>query len=226
MNRADCLRWCCLSGLLGSLLFLAGDMLFYGSWSSGADFHPYQQMAQRSTELLVLGGAIGPVAALFSALGMGVFALTLEPASQKLANTVAVLLAIMILIGGSYHAVYTCLGFASKLVDPTLRDTVLAQVTNLRTAISYLMYGAGLTATALTYWLALTKNTFFPRWLLLFMPTTLSLLASPLHDALVKIPAPLGSIVRGGWINGSFTLFFALATSVFWRNDVKATSTS
>ena len=102
MSRSSCLRWCCLSGLVGSLLFLAGDMLFYGSWSSGADFHPYQQMGQRSTDLLVLGGAIGPVAALFSALGMGVFALTLEPASRKLANTAAILLAIMILIGGSY----------------------------------------------------------------------------------------------------------------------------
>jgi hypothetical protein len=217
MNRASWLRCCCLSGLLGSLLFLAGDMLFYGSWSSGADFHPYQQMAQRSTEVLVLGGAIGPVAALFSALGMGMFALTLEPAGRKLADTVAILLAIMILIGASYHAIYTCLGFASKLADPTWRDTMLAQVTDLRTTISYPMYAAGLTATAMVYWLALARKALFPRWLLLFLPTTLSLLASPLHDVFVKIPAPLGSIIRGGWINGSFVLFFTIATLVFWH---------
>jgi hypothetical protein len=31
------------------------------------------------------------------------------------------------------------------------------------------------------------------------------------------IPAPLGAVFRGGWINGSFLLFFALATLVFWR---------
>ena len=213
--RSSCLRWCCLSGLVGSLLFLAGDMLFYGSRSSGADFHPYQQMGQRSTDLLVLGGAIGPVAALFSALGMGVFALTLEPASRKLANTAAILLAIMILIGGSYHAVYTCLGFGSKLTDPTLREAILAHVIDLRATISYPMYATGLTATALIYRLALTKRTFFPRWLLLFLPTTLSLLAPPLHDVLVMIPSPFGSIIRGRWINGSFVLFFLLAVCVF-----------
>ena len=223
MIRASCLRWCCLSGLLGSLLFLAGDMLFYGSWSSGADFHPYQQMGQRSTELLVLGGAIGPVAALFSALGMSVFALTLAAAGRKIANTAAILLAIMILIGGSYHAVYACLGFASKLTDPALRETMVTQVSDLRATISYPMYAAGLTATALIYWLALTKKTLFPRWLLLFLPTTWSMLASPLHDVLVRIPAPLGSIIRGGWINGSFVLFFTIATLVFWHPKLTPT---
>jgi hypothetical protein len=31
------------------------------------------------------------------------------------------------------------------------------------------------------------------------------------------IPAPFGGVIRGGWINGSFLLFFAIATCVFWR---------
>src|SRR5437763_16443454 len=31
-NCSRLLRLCCLSGLLGSALFLTGDMLFYGSW--------------------------------------------------------------------------------------------------------------------------------------------------------------------------------------------------
>ena len=216
-HRTRWLRWCCLSGLLGSALFLAGDMLFYGSLSSGADFHPYRIMAQRSTDLLILGGALGPVAALFSALGMGVFALTLEAAGRKLANSATLLLAIMILIGGSYHAVYTCLGIVSKLSDPGAREALLAQVTSLRTTISYLMYVAGLSGTVLVYWQALRKKTLFPRWLLIFLPTTLSLAETPLHDFLLRIPSPLGSLVRGGWINGSFLLFFAIATMVFWN---------
>jgi hypothetical protein len=71
-------RQCCLSGLLGSVLFLSGDMLFYGNWSSGADFHAYHEMAARPLALLVIGGALGPVAALFSAFGMGIFYLTLK----------------------------------------------------------------------------------------------------------------------------------------------------
>jgi hypothetical protein len=33
------------------------------------------------------------------------------------------------------------------------------------------------------------------------------------------IPAPVGGTICGGWTNGSFVLFFAIATCVFWRLD-------
>jgi hypothetical protein len=215
--RTRLIRLCCLSGLLGSLLFLTGDMLFYGSWSSGADFHAYRQMAQRAQAQLVIGGALGPVAALFSAFGMGVFFLTLKPASERLASAAAVLLAVMMLIGASYHAVYTCFGFASKVAEHTVREALLMQIADLRNTISYPMYASGLAGTALVYFLALGKKTLFPRWLLIFLPTTLSMASDIFRNLFMRIPAPLGGIFRGGWINGSFVMFFAIATYVFWR---------
>ena len=218
LDKATYLRLCCVSGLLGSLLFLAGDMLFYGTWSSGAAFRPHEQMAELAVRLLVIGGAIGPVAALFSAIGMGVFGITLERGNKRTANVAAALLAIMMLIGGSYHAVYTCLGFASKVIDDSTRQTLLVEVASLRSAIGYPLYAAGLTGTALVYWLALTKKTDFPRWLLLFLPTTLSLTASAFRDYFVMIPAPVGFVIRGGWINGSFALFFVIAALRFWKS--------
>jgi hypothetical protein len=213
-------RLCCLSGLLGSVLFLSGDMLFYGNWSSGPDFHAYREMAARPLALLVIGGALGPVAALFSACGMGIFYLTLKSGGRKLAFTAATLLAAMMLIGSSYHAVFTVFGFAYKVGEQTTRETLLAQVTSLRDTISYPMYASGLAGTALVYLLALWKKTQFPRWLLLFLPTTLSLASDAFRNLFVMIPAPIGGIVRGGWINGSFVLFFAIATCVFWRLEV------
>jgi hypothetical protein len=209
-------RLCCVSGLLGSLLFLAGDMLFYGTWSTGAGFHPYSQMAARPAWLLVTGGALGPLAALFSAAGMGIFYLTLASAGRKMACTAASLLAAMMLIGGSYHALYTCLGFAAKVADETTRESLLAQVAALRNTVSYPMYAAGVLGTLLVYLLALSKKTRFPRWLLIFLPTTLSMASSSFRTYFAMIPAPLGGIIRGGWINGSFVLFFAIATCVFW----------
>jgi len=217
MMRNRLARLCCLSGLLGSVLFLTGDMLFYGNWSSGADFHAYREMAERSQVQLVIGGALGPVAALFSALGMGIFYLTLKPASRRLASAATVLLAVMMLIGASYHAVYSCFGFASKVAEQTVRETLLTQIADLRNTISYLMYASGVAGTGLVYFLALAKKTLFPRWLLIFLPTTLSMASDVFRSLFVMIPGPLGGIIRGGWINGSFALFFTIATCVFWR---------
>jgi hypothetical protein len=210
-------RISCLSGLLGSVLFLAGDMLFYGSWTSGADFRPFQEMAQRSVESQIIGGAIGPVAALFSAFGMYIFFLTLDSAGRKLAAAAAGLLAVMMLVGGSYHALYTVFGFASRLPEGTTRVSLLAQVAALRDAVSYPMYAAGVAGTALVYVLAIWKQTRFPRWLLLLLPTTLSEASTVFRAVFLAAPAPFGAILRGGWINGSFVLFFAVATCVFWR---------
>jgi len=212
-------RLCCLSGLLGSVLFLTGDMLFCGSWSSGAEFHCFRVMAERPVAELVIGGALGPLAALFSAFGMGIFYLALASGGRRLAFAASVLLAIMILIGSSYHAVFTVFGFASKVADSATRETLLAQIASLRNTISYPMYASGVAGSAVVYWLALRRKTRFPRWLLLFLPTTLSLASDAFRGFFLAIPAPLGGILRGGWINGSFVLFFAMATLVFWRMD-------
>ena len=209
-------RLCCLSGLLGSTLFLCGDMLWYGGWTSGADFHPFDVMAQRSVGAVIIAGALGPVAALFSAFGMGVFFLTIEPAGRRLAAAASALLAVMMLIGGSYHALYGCFGFAAKVTDPALRQTMIAQLAGLRDAVSYPMYAAGVAGTLLVYVLALRRKTSFPRWLLLLMPTTLSEASTVFRPAFLAIPAPLGGWLRGGWINGSFVLFFAVAAVYFW----------
>ncbi|HVO62531.1 MAG TPA: hypothetical protein VMT53_16475 [Terriglobales bacterium] len=112
-------------------------MLFYGTWSSGAALRPHEQMADRAVGLLVIGGAIGPVAALFSEIGRGVFGITLERGNKGTPNVAAALLAIMMLIGGSYHAVYTCLGSASKVIDDSTRQTLLGDVSSLRSAIGH-----------------------------------------------------------------------------------------
>jgi hypothetical protein len=219
MTRTRLVRLCCLSGLLGSVLFLSGDMLMYGNWTSAADFHPYREMAERPVAQLVIGGAVGPVAALFSAFGMGIFYLTLRSANKSLASVATVLLAVMMLVGASYHAVYACFGFASKVTELMVREKLLVQIADLRNAISYPMYASGLAGTALVYFLALGRKTLFPRWLLIFLPTTLSMAGDVFRSLFMVIPAPLGGIFRGGWINGSFVIFFAIATCVFWRME-------
>jgi hypothetical protein len=212
-------RWCCVSGLLGSLLFLAGDMLFYGTASSGAEFHAYNEMAKRSIAVLLLGGAVGPIAAIFSAMGMGIFYVTAKAAGARLGAVASSLLAAMMLIGGAYHAVFTNFGFAARVSDATVRETLLLEVGKLWSALSYPMYAVGVLGTIAVYVLVLSGRSGFPRWLLLFLPTVISMTSTVLREYFLMLPAPFGGVVRGGWINGSFVIFFALALWVFWRSE-------
>ncbi len=231
MTTARLLRCSCLCGLLGSLLMLTGDMLFYGSWLSGRDFSSFHEMSLKPVTQLVIAGSIGPIAGIFYALGMGVFYLILQSAGKRLAAVAAGLLAATMLIGGAYHAVFTTFGFAARVADPATRAALTSQIYSLYGLLSGFTYVTGIPGTALVFLLALRKRTLFPRWLLVFMPTLLSLGSQVFHDWLLMIPAPLGGVIRGGWINGSFVLFFAIATCVFWtikapKKEIPATSIS
>src|SRR5206468_8288556 len=60
-----------LTGVAGALLFFAGDMLFYGHWGSGANFHQGMLAVLNSASLarLFAGGLVGPPAACLCIVG-------------------------------------------------------------------------------------------------------------------------------------------------------------
>lgn len=206
-------------GLIGGLLMLSGDFLFYGTFTGGAEFHSRAVMATRPDWMLILGGSLGPIAGIFYCLGMSVFYVLLRPAGERLAMAAAALLGATMLVGGSYHAVFTTFGFGSKIADAAVRARLLDQIGGLFNALSNVATVLGVGGTGIVYYLALRRRTYFPRWLLIFMPTLLSLGSTFFRTALLRLPAPLGSIITGGWINGSFVLFFTLATICFLPRD-------
>jgi Na+/H+-dicarboxylate symporter len=90
-------------------------------------------MAQRPLRQLVIGSAIGHIAGVFSAIGTALFYLTLESEGRLLAFAAAVLLALMMIIEGVYHAVYTLFfAFSSQIADEPIRDALISLVRSLR----------------------------------------------------------------------------------------------
>jgi hypothetical protein len=206
-------------GLIGGLLMLTGDFLFCGALTSGAEFHSRTVMATRPDWMLVLGGSLGPIAGILYCLGMTLFYFLLKPAGERLAAAAAALLGVTMLVGGSYHAVFTTFGFAAKVSDLATRARLLDQVGMLFAALSNVAVVLGSMGTLLVFYLVLRGRSHFPRWLLIFMPTLIQLASSVFRPAFNRLPSPLGSMFLAGWINGSFVLFFALATFAFWPRD-------
>jgi hypothetical protein len=71
------------------------------------------------------------------------------------------------------------------------------QITSLRDTISYPMYATEMAGTALAYWQGLSTKTQFPRWFLIFIPTSLSMASSVFRNYFLMIPAPIGGIIWG-----------------------------
>lgn len=197
---------------------LAGDYLFYGAFTSGRDLNPLAIMRGRADWQLLLGGAVGPVAAMLYAVGMLIFFLTLKPVNYWLAAFASLALAAMALIGGAYHAVFTMYGFVGRVDDQTQRALLIGSVRALYNWLASMSYIFGAVGTLTVLILGVRQRGEFPRWLLLLLPTILVVLCLMLTPMFTMIPAPLGGLIRGGRINGSFVLFFALATWVFWSS--------
>src|SRR5262249_11619170 len=110
-------------------------------------------------------------------------------------------------IGIAYHAVYTTRGFAAKLADPAAAEQTIGRIGAL---LSTLYAGEAALGAAGTLALAaavLRGESGYPRWILLLLPTAWALAG----DVARTFPAPIGSVLAGGWTNGWFTVFFLTA---------------
>jgi hypothetical protein len=200
-----------LAGVLGGLLYLTGDFLFYGRLGSAAEFRSLATMASRSDTLLIAGGVVGPIASAGYILGTLAIYLQLRERQPRVALTHLVGWSGMFLAGIAYHALYATRGFAAKLPE----EAATASLARLEALMDTLYAGEasfGIVGT-IAFAVAVLRGATYPRWTLLLLPTLWSL-ASFIAD---KVPAPVGALVKGGWINGWFTTFFFVAYLVARR---------
>ena len=204
-----------LAGIIGGLLMFVGDMLFYYEPVSGAVFNSLERMSRMDNPRLMLGGTVGPVAATFYAAGSLIFAFGLKDTHKRLGWTITIGWIFMFIIGGSYHAVFPNYGFVGKLPEEFRPEQV-----NLVAGLVGMMYKMafvfGLISSLLLAYVILFKKTIFPKWMILVIPTFLTLL-NPIIGP--YIPHPLGAIVIGGWVNLCFVLFFSVTAFYFSRVD-------
>jgi hypothetical protein len=202
-----------LAGVIGGLLYLAGDLLFYGQLGSGETFRSLPAMAQRSDVTLIAGGVVAPLASAGYALGTLAMALVIRARHPRLAAVFLASWTGMFLVGIAYHTVYTTRGFAAKLADPAAAEQTLGRIGALLSTLYAGEAALGAVGTLTLAAAVLLGESGYPRWILLLSPTAWALAG----DLARVFPAPVGSVISGGWINGWFTIFFLAAFVVLAR---------
>ena len=199
-----------LFGVMGGMLMLFGDMCFYMSPVSGANFSSAEMMRSMPPDRLIIGGVVGPLAGLLYALGTIMYYLAFRGHEKRLARIMTTLFVVMFVVGGAYHSIYTTYGF----VPPGDLLGATAKISALIGALQKVSFVAGLSGSILFIYMVLRYDTVFPKWIIIFTPTFWTLLNGPLAP---YIPYPAGSVVVGGWINICFILFFMLCYFMFGK---------
>ena len=206
-----------LAGLSGTLLFFAGDMLFYGHLGPGANFHKGMLATVKNASLarLFAGGLVGPVAACLCIIGFWHVYLNVRPAAAGIGKIMFAAFFVLMVFGSAIHTLWTAKGLANKYCygsdDAACR--VLLPATNAYWDLAYNL-GAipGYAGAVLLIALVVLGKTYYPKWTVLANPAALMLL-SPLAE---KAPAPFGAILTGGFTNLSIALFFLVSLFTTW----------
>lgn len=209
-------RWASLAGSAGAFLFFCGDMLYYGHWGSGADFHNNMLLVVRSASLtrLFVGGLIGPVAACLCLIGFWQVRERITPRSPVLGWLTFLSGGAMMLAGSALHALWMPRGLAYRYAEQASPVELVAALRDYWQAAYYVAAVPAYICSLLLLVAVLLGRSLYPRWTVLANFGLLSLL-SPLAQ---RVPAPLGGILVGGFTNLCIATFFLVsALSTWWR---------
>jgi hypothetical protein len=219
-------------GLAGALLLAVGDQCLYFAAASGADFlHGLRGIvAAAPTGRVLFGAGLAPIAALLYLAGFWHVYMRLRAPHPRIAAVIAIGLALCLLAGTTYHALWGAKALAMKA---TLGATASAQPALAMLEAQLQAFAANVyliaeisgypSAVLLAIMIAAGRSD-YPRWLALLTPAIPLVI---LQFVAPYTPAPFGSLVGGSASNLSFALFFAASIATLHepiRADVSCAS--
>ena len=193
-----------LIGLFGSFLMFLGDMTLYYDPNDydGKDTinNIIGIMKNVSIKRLYIGGLLGPICAFIYCIGFYHIVLSIQEEYLNVAWFVFLINIFGMILGGTYHIQCAYLGLLSRHENKGAFDEFL-KFLKLQAKIVFSIMALANIAIALIILFGLTV---FPRWQALFTPIFL-LIFTPLTG---RLPKGLHMIIRGGWFNIIYFIYY------------------
>jgi hypothetical protein len=211
------LRTLGILGILGGIVLLSGDLLFY--------FDPVNTDLKANmgsaTDIRIIMSAITALfATWFYVLGVGQVYYAFKPSSTIVRNTVVITFAAILIAYGVIHGAYVAIATTAKLSVQNDIDmetaTALASKTNNILRLFVYPFFAVLTVVFITQvW---KKKTLYPRWIIAFFPIIPFLFRGLFNKFLT---GGTWIIFVGGFFNLILILFFIASTIALWNTNNK-----
>ncbi|HEY0795729.1 MAG TPA: DUF6796 family protein [Acidisarcina sp.] len=208
-----------ICGLVGAMLFFAGDMLFYGFVGSGRDFAAQvtARVMSESTMRLTAGGIIGPLAAGLCIIGFWHVYTNIHPSWANVGKVMMVAFFCLMVAGSAVHTLWTAKGFAIKFCtgQPGPCSEVLKATRSYWTLAYWMCAVPGYIGAGILLLLVAFGKSNCPRWTIVANPAFLALFG----PFLTRVPAPLGAFLVGGFENLSIAVFFLVSIVTTWSRS-------
>lgn len=207
------LRCLGISGILGALVFVAGDLLYHHVPGSHKD--PSQRMSAMSDARLLNAGVLGLIGCWLYALGAGHVYLAFSPVDRAFGFAVFLLFAAVMISYGICHTAYFAIGSGAKLAlqlgsqaesGARLGNALyqrLLRITYVPVALVSLLMAYGI----------VTGHSMYPRWMVMLLPVVIYLLKAPI---VAMLKGHSREIISDAYDNVTLLAFYLISTLVLW----------
>jgi hypothetical protein len=210
------------AGCLGAAILFAGDMLFYGAWGSGHDYLSNDLwnsiMAGVPLWRHHLGSITGPVGMGLVILGM----LGLWSCCRRAAPRLAMVMLAFFYVFGVFsvlqHGIFGPMGFVIRYCGP--KSAAVGEIWKLNALLGKPQLVGWAVGSLIWIFLVLTKKAGVPRWTVFLCP----IFTSWLDRIVVRLPAPLGMPLTGGWNTFIMAIWFAVLATTYKGESLKGGS--
>jgi hypothetical protein len=208
------LRFFGLSGILGAIIFICGDLLY--NLIPGSSDSPATKMSQLAESRLLNAGTLGLIGCWFYVLGSLHLYLVFRPVGDIFSFVFLLAFGAVMICYGITHTAYFAIAAGAKAAskfgsEPEIGGklgntyfTRLVKITYIPVAISTLMMIYGI----------VTGKTLYPGWMVFFLPTVIYLLRTPIIRLL---KGHFRELVNDSYDNIVVLIFFIISTIVLWN---------
>jgi len=206
-----------LSGIIGSILFIVGDLLY--NHIPGSKDSNELRLSKIPESRLLNGGTLGLVGCWFYTLAAFHLYIAFRPAGDAFAFILSLAFGATMISYGVLHAAYVAIPAGAQVAAKLGADTELGgrlgwdffgrllNITYIPVAIFSLMMFYGI----------VTGYSMYPRWMVVFLPIILYLLKT---SVLRIFEGQLKEIIGHAYDNIILFVFFVLSTVVLWNGLV------
>jgi hypothetical protein len=206
-----------ISGIIGSLFFICGDLLY--NHVPGSSGIPVVKMGKLPPSRLIHAGTLGLVGCWFYVLAAWHIYLAFRPAGEIFAFILLLAFGAVMICYGISHIAYFSIAAGAQVAADNGTDLEaggrlgkaffqrLVYITYVPVGISSLMMLFGI----------VTGRSLYPRWMFIFLPLIIYLLKTPLVWIL---KGRLRELVNDSYDNIVLFVFFLISTLVLWNVPV------
>lgn len=211
------LRLLGLSGILGSILFIAGDLLY--NHVPGSRSSPAVKMSRMPEKRLIHAGTLGLAGCWFYTLAALHVYIAFRPAGEIFALIFLLAFAATMICYGISHTAYFAIGAGARVAVNLESEAEaggkfgsalfqrLVTITYVPVAIFSVMMLYGI----------VSGQSMYPRWMVIFLPIVIYLLKTPVTRIL---KGRVREIIHDAYDNIVLFVFFVLSTVVLWNGVV------